>query len=239
MKKALILLILLLVSIGLIVMIRWRVLQTTIETIPNRDFADRPEVSVSDMTVTDYDGNTYNVAKIGNQFWMKENFRGTHYADGSLISGHGDPNTTPPAAYPEAPTVEGLLYNWDDATYKTLITGWHIPTDAEWKRLEMYLGMTREEANARGKRMGTGKRGGGVAAELTEIMGTSGFDALYAGLRTDDGIYGVRETGTVFWTDTEDGSGKAWYRSFGFPPMNLFRDSRPKGWAFSVRCLED
>jgi uncharacterized protein (TIGR02145 family) len=25
--------------------------------------------------------------------------------------------------------------------------GWHIPSDEEWKTLEMYLGMTEEEAN--------------------------------------------------------------------------------------------
>jgi hypothetical protein len=95
--------------------------------------------------------------------------------------------------------------------------------------------MTREDANARGRR----NRPPGITGQLTEIMGTSGFDALYAGLRTDDGIYGMRETGTVFWTATEDGRDKAWYRSFGFPPMNLFRDSIAKGNAYSVRCLKD
>ena len=40
-------------------------------------------------TVTDYDGNTYNTVHIGNQGWMKENLRTTHYSDGTPISAGG------------------------------------------------------------------------------------------------------------------------------------------------------
>ena len=36
-------------------------------------------------TVTDYDGNIYNTVILGNQCWMKENLRTTHYSDGSII----------------------------------------------------------------------------------------------------------------------------------------------------------
>ncbi|MBR0304605.1 MAG: T9SS type A sorting domain-containing protein, partial [Bacteroidales bacterium] len=37
-------------------------------------------------TVTDIDGNTYNTVWIGNQCWMKENLRTTHYSDGGAIA---------------------------------------------------------------------------------------------------------------------------------------------------------
>ena len=33
-------------------------------------------------TVTDHDGNTYNTVQIGQQCWMRENLRTTHYAGG-------------------------------------------------------------------------------------------------------------------------------------------------------------
>ncbi|MBO4503732.1 MAG: hypothetical protein J5730_02835, partial [Bacteroidales bacterium] len=36
-------------------------------------------------TVTDYDGNVYNTVQIGNQCWMKEDLRTTHYANGAEI----------------------------------------------------------------------------------------------------------------------------------------------------------
>lgn len=47
--------------------------------------------SIDPGTVTDYDGNVYPTVKIGNQVWMAQNFRGTHYNDGSPIDG---PNFT-------------------------------------------------------------------------------------------------------------------------------------------------
>src|SRR6056297_2140139 len=37
-------------------------------------------------SVQDYDGNWYHTVPIGNQCWMKENMRVTHYEDGTEIS---------------------------------------------------------------------------------------------------------------------------------------------------------
>ena len=54
--------------------------------------------------VTDYDGNQYNTVKIGNQCWLKENLRTTHYSDGTSIdpvyqpsSGHDHRDGNAPA----------------------------------------------------------------------------------------------------------------------------------------------
>ncbi len=38
------------------------------------------------------------------------------------------------------------------ASYHIAPTGWHMPTDEEWKELEMYLGMSQSEADGKGYR---------------------------------------------------------------------------------------
>ena len=36
-------------------------------------------------SISDFDGNTYQVVKIGTQIWMAENMRTTHYSNGDAI----------------------------------------------------------------------------------------------------------------------------------------------------------
>src|SRR5688572_21874913 len=96
----------------------------------------------NDKTVTDADGNIYRTVTIGDQVWMAENLKVTHYKNGDaiavvssdtawshLLSGaychyNNDINNT--AAY-------GKLYNWYAINDSRGIApeGWHIPTEEE------------------------------------------------------------------------------------------------------------
>lgn len=46
---------------------------------PNREDADSDRIGDVCETLTDYDGNTSNVVKIGPQLWLKEYLNVTHY----------------------------------------------------------------------------------------------------------------------------------------------------------------
>ncbi len=108
-------------------------------------------------TVTDYDGNVYNTVQIGNQCWMKENLRTTHYSNGANIPvGNTSSNTNPYyydyASSSIALSKRGYLYNWAAVMHGTnssnslpsgvqgiCPTGWHVPSDAEWSVFAAYV----------------------------------------------------------------------------------------------------
>jgi uncharacterized protein (TIGR02145 family) len=46
---------------------------------------DNPSLWYSGMMVSDYDNNTYNTVKIGNQVWLKQPLAVTHYREGTSI----------------------------------------------------------------------------------------------------------------------------------------------------------
>ena len=107
--------------------------------------------------VTDYDGNVYQTVQIGEQVWMAENLKTTHYADGTEIPVVEDDNdwfnlflNRAMCYYDNSISnkdIYGALYTWEAATrgYSTagnpsLVQGacpygWHIPSDAEWTEL--------------------------------------------------------------------------------------------------------
>ncbi|MBW6502512.1 MAG: hypothetical protein K0B05_14070, partial [Bacteroidales bacterium] len=109
-------------------------------------------------TVTDIDGNIYNIITIGDQKWLKENLKTTKYRNGDPIPtdlSDSDWYNTLSGAYAIYPhesidglnsdaevlSVYGALYNWytvDDAR-GLCPAGWHVPSSVEWASLETYL----------------------------------------------------------------------------------------------------
>ncbi len=209
-------------------------------------------------TVTDVDGNTYQTIIIGNREWMMENLKVTHYRNGDEI-----PILTSDADWMDADfgarcaynnddsNAEefGLIYNWYAVNDSRNIApeGWHVATDAEWKELEMFLGMSQSEADAEGWR-GTNegsKLAGNVdswtAGELVNDpqFGESGFTGLPGGFRfyTDGGFSLMGDNG-YFWTLDENSSTNAWRRKLKFNTTQVSRNNFNKKNGFNVRCVK-
>ncbi len=111
----------------------------------------------------------YKTVLINNKVWIAENLRTKKYNDNSNVT-----NVTDGAAWAALTTeaycwygnnettnkpLYGALYNWYAVNNGNLCpTGWHVPTDAEFKALEIFLGMTQAQADAfswRGTDQGT------------------------------------------------------------------------------------
>ncbi|MBN2272920.1 MAG: hypothetical protein JXR41_11970 [Bacteroidales bacterium] len=192
-------------------------------------------VNLSDR-LTDIDGNTYAIVKIGEQTWMKENLRVTHNPSGEPVISYtynDDTNYVP---------VYGRLYTWDVAMNNSTVEqaqgicpcGWHVPSDEEYKELEMFLGMTREEAD-----MVNTWRGDSVGTKLI-VGGSSGYNAQLSGRRSTGGIYSLAGMFEYMWTSTAYDGDFAWRRCLDINSHLCGRwNTFPKSYGFSVRCIKD
>lgn len=213
-------------------------------------------------TVTDLDGNIYKTITYGSQVWMQENLRTTTYNDSTHIH-----HITDRAKWGEVKTgafcyynhddkknrlVYGALYNWFAVNTKKLCPGgWHVPSDEEWKTLEMHLGMSRYNADLtsyrgtdEGQRMkdtGTVQAGTGLWHTPNEgANNESGFTGLPGGFvyyRQAD-FYGIGSYG-FWWSSSDYSNEEAWYRLLYYHSEFISRSMYNKNYGFSVRCIKD
>ena len=140
----------------------------------------------------------------------------------------------------------GALYQWGEAMgYAPAPTkpdefvqgicpaGSHIPSDDEWKTLEMNLnpGMTQVQADA------TGLRGTDQGTQM-KSGGTSGLNIPLAGVRYTDGSFIDRASYAYLWSSSVSGA-DAWSRYLNSSSATVSRDTGGKALGFSVRCLGD
>ena len=207
------------------------------------------------------DGYTYKTIQIGDQVWMAENLRVTIYRNGDPIPNVADgaawydlyeTESGAYCAYENADSnaeVYGYLYNWYAVNDSRGLApeGWHVPTDEEWKELEMYLGMSQWEANStdyRGTNEGSklaGKAWLWADGRLIQnaSFGSSGFSALPGGYRHCNGNFAnVGDHGT-FWSATESGSASAWTRYLYCNYATVGRGNGYKCCGFSLRLVRD
>lgn len=194
----------------------------------------------------DIDGNEYKTVKIGDQWWMAENLKVKRYRNGEDISDCWSYDNNDINAI-----IYGRLYSWFAVSDTRNIApeGWHVPTDLEWKELEMALGMSQFEANKTGYR-GTNegsKLAGSLdlwADDLTKTLqnnaefGTSGFIGLPAGFYQNGGFHYMGYY-TYFWSSSDAGGNYASCRHIRDNNTELGRRDNNKNYGYSVRCVKD
>ena len=206
--------------------------------------------------IDERDGREYKTVQIGDQCWMAENLNASRYRNGDLIPEVKDPAewanlTTGAWCYyendPGNGTIYGKLYNWYAVNDPRGLApnGWHVPSDAEWKILEMYIGMTQEEAdtesNSRGDKGGKLKEAGEVHW-LTPNAGATnetGFTALPGGNHEHTGNFSAMYLMCQMWSSTSFNDPDAWQRFVSYGEPSIGRDHPSKADGKSVRCIRD
>lgn len=175
----------------------------------------------------DIDGNEYAIVTIGNQEWMTENLKVTHYRTGApiptgftdsdwagLTSGAYAVYSTPvtgSAAFPVTVATEaemvarfGRLYNGYTVLDPRGVApvGWRVPTDEDFKELERFLGMPEADLEISGESTARGATQD-VAVKLRSAVWTS------APAGTDDYGFGAAPVGRRHITGAFDKFG-AW-----------------------------
>jgi uncharacterized protein (TIGR02145 family) len=200
---------------------------------------------------------------IGTQTWMKYNLD-----VGSMITGGADQTNNSLVekwCYNNNPancSIYGGFYQWGETVqyqdgasnttspnpaFSTNVqgiapAGFHIPSDAEYKILEMSLGMSQAQADIynayRGTTEGDQLKSAGLCQGRTPC-GTSGFNALLGG-DVSSGTWGGISTYEFLWSSSQDSASYAYRRSLEPSRAQVFRypwDS--KAYGFSVRALKN
>lgn len=175
-----------------------------------------------------YGGQTYEITEIGFQCWMAENLNyeteDSWWFDNSSTNGD----------------TYGRLYTWE-AALNACPNGWHLPSDEEWKTLEMELGMSQDEVNQedwRGTNQGDQMKATSGWNNSGNGTNTSGFTALPGGYRLGGGSFHHLGNYGSWWSSSE-GSTRAWYRGLYYDYDQVERDIATKAYGRSVRCLKD
>jgi len=197
-------------------------------------------------------GKVYPTVQIGELVWMAQNL---DY--GVMINGV-DPATEDDEiqkyCYEDDPAnceKYGGLYTWlemmqynPDDPHGVCPDGWHIPSDEEWKILEMHLGMSEDTVNLEDWR-GTDE-GGKLKVPGYEFWdgpnegatNESGFSALPGGGIDNAGLFGGIGFFAHYWTSSWI-EPNPWYRYLNADRADIRRIRGVVGYGTAVRCVKD
>ena len=197
----------------------------------------------------------YNTVQIFSQCWIKENLDVGTMIQAGLESGNN--GIIEKFCYENNPInciIYGGLYDWEELMQYSnnqgvqgiCPTGWHIPTDEEWKILEgtvdSQYGIGHpiwDNRLARGYNAGANLKtteGWQNDGNGTDIFGFSALPGGYYIMSSS--FYEIGFLGS-FWTSTTRGMMNAWGRYMESQQPNIERYDQNKEEGYSVRCLKD
>jgi|GEM_PF-916012 len=198
-----------------------------------------------------YQGYDYDIVAIGEQCWFAENarFLPEVYPSNSKSSVeprgyvYGYDGVDVEQAMEETPFLAyGALYNFPAILHWPVCpVGWHVPSDADWIGLELFLGMSEADANHSGHDRGTNEgaqlkstgiwQGGQVGLDL------HGFGALPAGSLEEQ--FDLIQFRTSWHSGTLHENGLRYYRQLSGGSNQIFRGYNSLEWGYSTRCIKD
>jgi uncharacterized protein (TIGR02145 family) len=204
---------------------------------------DTTTTAQSNTKVVDYDGNVYDTIKIGDQVWLQEGLRATHYRNGADV-----PGVTADTVWSKLTTGAlcsynndtmyinsfGYLYNWYAISNPAGLCpkGWHIPSDSEWSVLVANLG-------------GPDVAGGALktttvwSSPNTGATNSSGFMGYPTGYRYYNGAFQTIGNLGTFWSSTKYNDSVAIYRTLNYRNSEFVSNVINARAGFSCRCIRD
>ena len=194
-------------------------------------------------TVTDIDGNVYEIVDVGPMCWMKENLRTTRFKDGSSIANPTNDNEWQNINAPAWANYANETAN--DAIYGKLYNGfafedprgicpegWRVPTYQELQDLVNY-----------------GGNGDYGSAHLRDTAlwnpsdfpstNSSGFSALPGGQRLGSGSFNGLGNRTNFGSTYVNPEDKYASKAFFNDQEYIFTDALTRDIGLSCRCIKD
>lgn len=222
----------------------------------NNDFESGPNCTnpISDncflcshsKIIDERNNKEYETIKIAEQCWMKNNIN-----IGARVNGiENQTNNFIIEKYcysdlEESCDNHGGLYQWDEAMQYSMVEGsqgicpndWHIPSDEDWYILESYLATSTciQDRSSWDCSPASNK----LKSSSWDGNNESGFSALPAGVRYEDGLYDDLNYFSTFWSSSIDGSSNAWYHMLETSIDSVFRYNPGNLYGYSIRCIRD
>lgn len=187
--------------------------------------------------VKDIDDNYYHIIQVGNQTWMIENLKVTHYRNGDPIKEIEtkiDWRNIKEGAFCKFNNSDelyntGLLYNWYAVNDQRRIApeGWHIPSPDEWLKLLKHLQKNINIDNS--KNISIESFNSGNAIDISyKILGVE---------RLANGYFSATPNIYSYWGSNELNEKNAWclqINNSNFKNLDLF-----KNYGLFIRCIKD